>query len=246
MAIKVTIYNEYIEEKKSAKCREIYPDGMHMAIKRYLDKNPDLEVTAVTMEMPDCGLTEELLNNTDVLLWWGHGHHGDVPDEVAQRVKWRVLRDGMGFIALHSSHMSKPFRELMGTSCRLHWCEDQKEVLWSIMPSHPIAKGIPQYIELDSEEMYGEPFHIPNPDEVIFMGWFNHGNVFRSGVTYRRGNGKIFYFQPGHQSNPSYNNPHILKIIENGIYWANLDFVPEPMGDEFFAEDKIKIKSEIG
>jgi len=237
--IKVTIYNEYIEEKKDPAAVKNYPDGMHNTIKDFLDKNPNLEVTAVTMELPDCGLTRELLDGTDVLLWWGHGHHGDISNEITRRVKNRVL-DGMGFIPLHSAHMSKPFLALMGTSCRLHWCDDHKEVMWTVTPGHPIAKDVPEYFVLESEEMYGEPFGIPNPDEVVFIGWFNHGNVFRSGVTFRRGNGKIFYFQPGHPSNPSYNNPHVLKIIENAVIWAKPDY---PAGEftDYMAPDAIKL-----
>ena len=237
--IKVTIYNEYIEEKNDQAAVKLYPNGMHGTIKEFLSKNPDLEITAVTMELPDCGLSEELLNNTDVLLWWGHGHHGDVSDEVTERVKRRVLA-GMGFIPLHSAHMSKPFMALMGTTCRLHWCDDQKEVMWSVLPSHPIAKDVPEYFIIDSEEMYGEPFGIPNPDEVVFIGWFNHGNVFRSGVTFKRGNGKIFYFQPGHQSNGAYLNPHVQKIIENAVYWAKADFIPADF-DDYMAYDTIKL-----
>jgi trehalose utilization protein len=232
------MYNEYLEEKQGA-AKEMYPNGLHGAIGDYFAKNPDIEFTAVTMEMPDCGITDELLDNTDVLFWWGHGYHGKVPDEAAQRVKRRVLK-GMGFIPLHSAHMSKPFMSLMGTSCRLHWCEDQKQVMWNIMQSHPIAKDVPEYFELESEEMYGEPFGIPTPDEIIFIGWFNHGNVFRSGVTFRRGNGKIFYFQPGHNTNPSYYNPHVLKIIENAVYWAKPDYVAD-MSKDFFGPDVIKL-----
>ena len=240
MAIRVTIYNEYLEEINWESAKKMYPNGLHAPIKEYLDKNPDFEVTVVTMEMPECGLTEELLNNTDVLLWWGHGYHGDVPDEAVGRVVRRVW-EGMGFVPLHSAHISKPFRRLMGTSGRLHWCEDQKEILWTIMPSHPIAKGIPEYFVLEEEEMYGEPFWVPEPDEIIFIGWFNHGNVFRSGITYRRGNGKIFYFQPGHNTNPTYYNPHVLKIIENAIYWTNLGEKLQP-ADDFFGPDKIDAK----
>ena len=237
--IRVTIYNENEHEKHEGKPREYYPNGMHNTIKDYLDKNPEFYVTAVTLDMPECGLTDELLNNTDVLIWWGHIRHGDVSDEVANRVKRHVL-DGMGFIPLHSSHYSKPFRSLMGTDCNLHWCEDQKEVIWTVTPSHRIAKGIPEYFVLEEEEMYGEPFSIPNPDEVVFMSWFNHGNVFRSGVTYRRGHGKIFYFRPGHEANPSYHNEYVLKVIENAVYWAKSDATPPPHKD-FFSMDSIKI-----
>ena len=237
--IKVTIYNEYLEEINNPAIEKVYPKGMHISIKEFLSVNPDFEITTVTMELPECGLTQELLDNTDVLLWWGHGYHGDVSDEVTKRVKNRVL-NGMGFIPLHSAHESKPFMALMGTHCRLHWCDDQKEVMWTVIPSHPIAKDVPEYFVIDSEEMYGEPFGIPNPDEVVFIGWFNHGNVFRSGVTFRRGHGKIFYFQPGHQHNGAYNNKYVQKIIENAIYWAKADFIPAPSND-YFGVDTIKI-----
>jgi len=231
--IKVTIFNEYIEEKEDPASVRMYPDGMHNTIKAALSKNPDFEITTVTQELPDCGMTDELLNNTDVLLWWGHGYHGDVSDEVTEKVRVKVLQ-GMGFIPLHSAHYSKPFKALMGTDCLLLWCDDHKEIMWTVMPSHPIAKDIPDYFILESEEMYGEPFGIPNPDEVVFMSWFNHGNVFRSGVTFRRGNGKIFYFQPGHPTNPSYHNKYVQKIIENAIYWAKPDLrVSAPRREHF-------------
>ena len=237
--IKVTIFNEYTGEKEIPADERAYPNGLHETLKEALSRNPDFEVTAVTMDLPDCGLTQELLDSTDVLLWWGHASHDDVSDAVVQRVKDRVLQ-GMGFIPLHSSHVSKPFIALMGTKCTLHWSDDHKEVLWTVIPSHPIAKGIPEHFVLEHEEMYGEPFAIPNPDEVVFMGWFNHGNVFRSGVTYRRGNGKIFYFQPGHETNPSYNNEHVQKIIENAVYWARPEFAPVPV-DGYFPIGTIKL-----
>jgi len=230
--IKVTIYNEYAHEKTNPAAIKHYPNGMHNVIKDFLSVNPDFEITTVTMELPDCGLTDELLKNTDVLIWWGHMRHGDVSDEVTERVKRRVL-NGMGFIPLHSSHMSKPFHALMGTSCRLHWSDDHKEVVWTVIPSHPIAKDVPEYFVIEAEEMYGEPFGIPNPDEVVFIGWFNHGNVFRSGVTFKRGHGKIFYFQPGHEANPTYYNKHVQKVIENAVYWAKTDFIPAPSNDYF-------------
>ena len=237
--IRVTMYNEYAHEKTNPGAIKQYPNGIHNYIKDFLSVNPDFEITTVTLDIPECGLTEELLNNTDVLLWWGHMRHGDVSDEVANRVKRRVLK-GMGFIPLHSSHASKPFMLLMGTNCRLHWCDGHKEVLWTITPGHRIAKDVPEHFIIDEEEMYGEPFGIPNPDEVVFIGWFNHGNVFRSGVTFRRGFGKIFYFQPGHESNPTYHNKNVQKIIENAIYWAKPDYYPV-QGEDFMAMDAIKL-----
>ncbi|MBQ8312966.1 MAG: ThuA domain-containing protein, partial [Clostridia bacterium] len=69
-------------------------------------------------------------------------------------------------------------------------------------------------------EMYGECFDIPRPDDIIFIGWFAGGQVFRSGVTFTRGRGKIFYFQPGHEEAPVYEHPDIQRIITNAVRWA--------------------------
>jgi len=170
--------------------------------------------------MPEHGLTDEVLDNTDVLLWWGHAKHNDVSDEIAEKVKNRVL-DGMGFIPLHSAHFSKPFKLLMGTVCRSKWREnDEKERIWVIEPSHPIAANLPEYIELPQEETYGERFEIPTPDELIFISWFSGGEVFRSGCCYKRGLGKIFYFRPGHEEYPTYYRDDISTILKNAVEWA--------------------------
>ena len=127
----------------------------------------------------------------------------------------------MGLIALHSSHFSKIFVKLMGSSCTLKWREiGEKERLWVVEPGHPIAEGINEYIELEHEEMYGERFDIPQPDTLVFLGWFQGGEVFRSGCCYHRGNGKVFYFQPGHESYPIFHNENILKVIKNAVEWA--------------------------
>ena len=159
-------------------------------------------------------ITEELLAKTDVMLWWGHIAHHMVPDEVSNRVA-QAVQKGMGFIALHSAHMSKPFRQLMGTSCTLKWRDDDSERLWVTAPSHPIAEGLPEHFELPQEEMYGEFFDIPKPDDVVFMGWFTGGELFRSGVTFNRGLGRVFYFQPGHEAFPTYFNENVERIIRS-------------------------------
>ena len=216
--IKVTIYNEYLHEVESDEIAAVYPDGIHNCIASFLGKNDDMQVKTVTLSTVE-ELTEELLNETDVLLWWGHMAHQKVPDEISERVYNRVMC-GMGFIALHSAHFSKPFRRLMGTTCSLCWREGDRERLWNIMPSHPIAQGVGNYIEIPAEEMYGERFDIPAPDELIFMGWFKGGEVFRSGCTWYRGLGKVFYFQPGHESNPTYHISEIQRIITNAVRWA--------------------------
>ncbi|NLE12866.1 MAG: trehalose utilization protein ThuA [Clostridiales bacterium] len=219
--ISVTVWNEFRHEKHSEVVKAIYPDGIHNAIKIYLDTLPGLKVRTATLDEPSHGLTDDVLNSTDVLLWWGHMAHGEVSDEIVNKVYRRVL-SGMGLIVLHSGHASKIFNKLCGTATgQLKWREDgDKERLWVIDHSHPITQGIGEYIELEHEEVYGEKFEIPNPDELLFISWFEGGEVFRSGLTYKRGNGKIFYFRPGHESVPSYHNEKVLRVIGNAVYWA--------------------------
>ncbi|MGN0665171.1 MAG: ThuA domain-containing protein [Huintestinicola sp.] len=217
--IKVTVWNEYLHELNQPEVAEIYPRGIHGCIAGFLGENADITVRTATLSMPDNGLTEEVLADTDVLIWWGHMAHDKVDDETVRRVCRHVL-GGMGFIALHSAHHSKVMKSLMGTTLNLKWRHGDRERLWCIAPSHPIAKGVPEHFELPREEMYGEPFDIPEPDETLFLGWFSGGEAFRSGVTFRRGKGRIFYFQPGHEEYPVYHDGNVQKIITNAVYWA--------------------------
>ena len=216
--IKVTVWNEFLHEREIDRVRAVYPDGIHNCIKDFLQSD-EIEVRTATLDMPECGLTEEVVADTDVMLWWGHCAHHKVPDEIACRVKEAVLK-GMGLIVLHSGHHSKPFKLLMGTSCDLRWRDGDRERIWCTCPNHPIAEGIPESFELPAEEMYGEYFTIPKPDDVVFTGWFAGGEVFRSGCTFTRDLGKIFYFQPGHEEFPTYKNEYVQKIIRNAVYWA--------------------------
>ncbi|MBO5648434.1 MAG: ThuA domain-containing protein [Clostridia bacterium] len=221
--IRVTIWNEYVHEVYEDAVREIYPLGIHGCIKEFLEKldvNGELEIRLAALADPDQGLPDEVLNNTDVLMWWGHCAHHEVDDGLVQRIKARVYDGGMGFIPMHSAHMSKPFREILGTSGKLLWGEDQHEFIWNVRPGHPITAGIPEHIELDKEEMYGEPFMIPQPDELLFISWFEQGYVFRSGCTYHRGRGKIFYFQPGHEYCRSFYNEYVQRVLYNAVKWA--------------------------
>lgn len=218
--ISVTIYNEFCHEKTDEKVKAIYPEGIHKAIASFLEAEEDICVRTVTLDDEECGLTKEVLEETDVLLWWGHMRHGAVPDEVARRVR-DAVQSGMGFIALHSAHHSKPFKLLMGTTCNLSWREEcDKERIWVVNPTHPIAAGIDTYFELEGEETYSEPFGIPEPDQLVFIGWYEGGEVFRSGCCYQRDNGRIFYFQPGHETHPTYYNPAVQTVIKNAIRWA--------------------------
>lgn len=218
--IKVTVWNEYLHEVSNDYIKSIYPEGIHGEIAKFLGKNEDIQVRTATLREPDHGLTDEVLDDTDVLIWWGHAAHHEVSDEIVQKVQERVLK-GMGFIALHSAHYSKPFIKLMGTSCSLRWRDDDRERLWCVNPGHPIAKGLPEYIDIPNEEMYGEFFDIPTPDELVFVGWFRGGEVFRSGCVFNRGYGKVFYFQPGHETFPIYKDENIQKIITNAVYYLN-------------------------
>lgn len=237
--INVTIWNEFWHEKQEPAIEAIYPEGIHGAIKQKLGETDDYNIRVATLDMPEHGLTEEVLNNTDVLIWWGHCRHADVSDEVVERVKNRVL-DGMGFIALHSAHASKPFKALMGTSCRLKWrCNNEKERIWVVEPSHPIARDLPEYIEFNEEETYGERFEIPAPDELIFISWFAGGEVFRSGCCYKRGLGKIFYFRPGHEEYPTFYRDDVTKIIKNAIEWANPVGITRPTLGNFAPLEKL-------
>lgn len=215
----IVVWNENRHEKTNEKVREVYPDGIHGVIQAFLKEQFD-NVETATLDEPEHGLTDAVLEKTDVLLWWGHMAHGDVEDAVVEKVKQRVL-EGMGLIVLHSAHFSKIFKTLMGTTCDLKWREaDEKERLWVVDPSHPITAGIGEYIELEKEEMYGEHFDIPAPDELLFMSWFEGGEVFRSGATFKRGQGKIFYFRPGHETYPTYHNKDIQQVIKNAVAWA--------------------------
>lgn len=215
----VTIWNENIHDREDPAVKALYPLGIHGTLAAYLETLPGLTVRTATLDQPACGLPPEVLDKTDVLLWWGHCAHEQVPDELARRIVDRVL-SGMGLIVLHSGHHSKPFRLLMGTSCSLRWRDGDFERLWCVSPGHPIAAGVPACFELPDEEMYGEFFDIPQPDELVFTGWFRGGEVCRSGCCWHRGAGKVFYFQPGHETNPSFHNQHVLRVIGNAVRWA--------------------------
>ena len=221
--IRVTVWVESNKNRISESTRAVYPEGIAPAIAAFLSECEDMTVRTGTLDDPDFGLPDDVLNNTDVLLWWGHGRHGEVPDELVEKIYNRVMC-GMGFIPLHSAHFAKPFKKLMGTSCCLQWREGDRERLWCVLPSHPIAAGFGgdfDYIDIPVEEMYGERFDIPQPDELVFIGWFKGGEVFRSGCCWYKGRGKVFYFQPGHESNPTYYIPAIQQILINAVRWAN-------------------------
>lgn len=218
--IRVTVWSEFRHEKNNPVVANIYPEGMHTVIAEGLREHGFTQVQTATLDEPEHGLTDEVLATTDVLLWWGHMAHDEVSDVVVEKVKLRVL-DGMGLIVLHSGHFSKIFKTLMGTTCDLKWREaGEKERIWVVEPAHPIAQGLGEYFELQHAEMYGERFDIPTPETLVFLSWFQGGEVFRSGCCYSRGKGRIFYFRPGHETYPIYYDDTIRQVIANATNWA--------------------------
>lgn len=218
--LNVVIWNEFRHEKTNEEVKKFYPNGIHAFIKDFLSVNDDLDITLAALDDPEQGLPDELLNKTDVLIWWGHMAHHEVNDALVEKIRKRVYSEGMGFIALHSAHKSKPFDTIVGTSGNLSWGRNQKEVMWTMLPTHPIAAGIPDHFVLDEEELYSEPFYIPQPDALVFGGWYEDGYIMRTGCCFLRGAGKVFYFQPGHETCPSYYNEYVQRIIKNAVYWA--------------------------
>ena len=220
MTVRATVWNEFRQERSDEPVRAVYPDGIHEAIAAGLRDAGGFEVRTATLDEPSAGLPPDVLDATDVLTWWGHAAHGDVPDDVVDRVHERVL-DGMGLVVLHSGHFSKIFKRLMGTSCDLKWREDgRRERLWVVDPSHAIAEGLDESFVIPEEEMYGEHFDIPAPDELVLVSWFEGGEVFRSGCTWRRGRGRVVYLRPGHETHPTYLDPNVRRLIANACRWA--------------------------
>lgn len=219
--INVVVWNEFRHEKLNEKCRAVYPEGIHSAIAEGLNADGAFNVECAWLDKDDeHGLSQELLDRTDVLMWWGHRAHPEVKDEIVERVQKRVL-EGMGLIVLHSGHKSKIFMKLMGTTCNLKWRQvGERERIWTIEPAHLIAAGLPECFTLPHTEMYGERFDIPTPKDVVFITWYEGGEVFRSGVTFERGYGRIFYFAPGHETYPIFYDPNIRRVIANAAKWA--------------------------
>jgi trehalose utilization protein len=221
MVIRVTVWGENVHEQTNKVVAQVYPKTMHVTIADALNRDPGVKATTVTLQDPEHGMTVEKLANTDVLIWWGHKVHGEVDDKIVERVA-EAVHGGMGVIFLHSAHFSKPFKRLMGTPCNLSWREaGERERLWVTSRNHPIAAGLPDHFEIEYEEMYGEPFGIPEPMETVFISWFQGGEVFRSGVTYKRGAGNVFYFRPGHETYPTYHDANVQRVILNGVKWAH-------------------------
>ena len=218
MTINVTVWNENYHDRFNDKVKKLYPNGLHGAIAEFLSSE-DIKVRIATLDMEEQGLTDELLDTTDVLIWWGHMKHSLVSDELVTKIRDRVYSGKMGFIPLHSAHHSKPFMAIIGTTGDLTWGRNQHAVVWNLAPTHPITQGIPAHFDIQ-EELYSEPFFVPKPDDLLFGTWYEDGNIFRGGMTFTRGLGKIFYFHPGHETCDSFYNEYVRRIIKNAVYWC--------------------------
>ncbi len=230
--LNVVIWNEYRHEKSEPAIAEIYPEGIHTCIKTFLEETEaDLNIKLATLDDPDHGLPDEVLNETDVLIWWGHMFHHEVSDALVAKIRDRVYLGKMGLIVLHSGHKSKVFQQVVGTNGNLSWGRNQNEIIWNLLPAHPIAAGIPDHFNV-FEELYCEPFYVPQPDELVFGGWYEDGYIFRAGLCYYRGAGKVFYFQPGHEECRSFENEHVRRVIKNAIRWAAPNDIGYPVVDD--------------
>ena len=220
--VRVTVWGENVHERSEPEVRERYPEGMHGAIAAGLSEllGDQVRTRTATLDQPDHGLPQAVIDATDVLTWWGHIAHDDVDDAIVTRVHEAVL-GGMGLLVLHSGHYSKILQRVLGTSCSLKWRnEGERELVWTVNPAHPIAAGVPHPIVIPAQEMYGEHFDIPEPDELVFISRFAGGEVFRCGCCFQRGAGRIFYFSPGDQDYPVYHQPEIKRVLANAVQWA--------------------------
>ncbi|MFI7006458.1 ThuA domain-containing protein [Streptomyces sp. NPDC050145] len=220
--MRILVFNENHHERTRPEIRERYPLGIHGTLAAALGERlgPEAEIEVATQDQPEHGLGPDQLDGTDVLVWWSHLLHAEMDDDTVRRVRQRVLA-GMGLVVLHSGAGSKLFTSLMGSSCDRRWRHgDDRQLVWTVKPGHPIAAGVPQPLVIEHDEMYGEPFDLPEPDELVFISWFSGGEVLRSGACYTRGAGRIFYFSPGDQECPVYHQSGVQQVIANAVRWA--------------------------
>jgi len=206
--------------------KNVYPNDINTVVAEGLKASlKDWEVVVANLSDADQGCSPESMKKTDVLLWWGHQKHGQVKDENVAEIVRRVKEDGMGFIALHSSHFCKPLKRVLGTNCGFKAYVADGSALKVIVkdPSHPIAKGVKDF-EQPHTERYSEPFQVPEPEAVPFDGEYTlpdgSKEKSRQGLCWTCGKGKVFYFQPGHETYPVYEDPNIRLILHNTVLWA--------------------------
>jgi trehalose utilization protein len=207
--------------------KNVYPNDINGAIAEGLKTLDGWEIVTASIDQPEQGLPEELLNKTDVLIWWGHKKHKQVEDALVAKIVKRVKEDGMGFISLHSSHFAKPNKALMGTACSWgRYTTDKDKTSLDVVvktPTHPIAKGVKDF-HLKNTERYSEPYAVPEPEAVVFDGVYNkeggEKENARQGLCWTIGKGRMFYFQPGHETYPHFFDPNVCQLLRNAVEWA--------------------------
>ncbi len=204
----------------------VYPDGVNGALADGLNRHPGLIVNRAGLDEESAGLTDTDLDETDVLVWWGRFRHEEVPDDRVLAISERVRSGQLGFVALHASCQSKPFRALMDGPCELGgWRDDGRpETIAIAEPDHPLAIGVEPFT-LPRSIMYAEPFAVPEPESVVFVSHWGEGQTFRSGMTWTVDQGRVAYFRPGHDQFPVLFHPQVRQVITNAVLWAS----PKPL-----------------
>jgi trehalose utilization protein len=207
----------------------VYPNDINGAIAEGLRASEQLkewDVVVANLSDPDQGLPDALLAKADVLVWWGHKKHGEVKDELVNRIEKRVKEEGMGFIALHSAHFAKPNKRLMGSPCTFKaYVGDNKETVIKVTDAdHPLAKGVAKEFTIENAERYSDPYAVPPAAATPFGGTHIHKDGVKEestqGYCWTVGKANYFYFQAGHETNPIYFQPEIRKIMANAVIWA--------------------------
>ena len=223
---KVVVWSEGTANVDEAS-KKVYPQDINTAIAEGLEPlaGSGWQIVKAGINDPDQGISDELLNSTDVLIWWGHKRHGDVSNELVNKIDKRVRDGQMGFIGTHSCHFAKPFKKLMGTACSWReYVEDGTSAEIIVKePNHPICKGVKTF-KLKAIERYGEPFAVPTPEAVPLEGIYTKPDgktePARMGLCWTVGKGRVFYFTPGHETHNDYYLPEVRQIFINAVQWA--------------------------
>jgi len=209
--------------------KNVYPNDINTAIAEGLRASEDMkdwDVVVANLSDPDQGLPDALLAKADVLVWWGHKKHGAVKDDLVNKIEKRVKEEGMGFIALHSAHFSKPNKVLMGTACTFaaYVCDNKETVIKVAAAEHPITQGVAKEFTIENEERYSDPYAVPPAAATPLGSTHIHKDGVKEestqGYCWTVGKGRYFYFQSGHETNPIYFQPEIRKIMANAVNWA--------------------------
>jgi trehalose utilization protein len=205
--------------------KEVFPNDINGAVAAGLAKLRGYTVKTASITDPEQGVSQAALDETDVLIWWGHQRHGQVSDEAVQRIVARVKDGGMGIIFLHSAHFAKPLKAVLGSSGAWSaYVNDRSTHRITVADTkHPIARGVRDFV-IPKEERYEEPFIVPEPEAVVFDGYYESTKTnARQGLCWTIGKGRVFYFRPGHEEFPIFFMPEVRRILRNAALWCARD-----------------------